>query len=97
MSLSVGALFAVIGNKYIIDATLHESNSFTLVDILHAITLFYMFFVIAVSVYTMKLVQNGKEENAERFNFIAAWVLAIIYLTANAWFVFNAFFSEALI
>ena len=33
--LTVGALFAVIGNKYIIDSALPESTSFTLVDTLH--------------------------------------------------------------
>jgi hypothetical protein len=38
--LSVGSLFAVIGNKYIIDSSLPESTSFTLVDTLHGLTLF---------------------------------------------------------
>jgi hypothetical protein len=37
--LSVGSLFAVIGNKYIIDSSLPESTSFTLVDTLHGLTL----------------------------------------------------------
>src|SRR5450631_879643 len=35
--LSVGSLFAAIGNKYIIDSALPESNSLTLVDILHGL------------------------------------------------------------
>jgi hypothetical protein len=38
--LSVGSLFAVIGNKYIIDSSLPETTSFTLVDTLHGLTLF---------------------------------------------------------
>jgi hypothetical protein len=45
--LSVGSLFAVIGNKYIIDSALPESSSFTLVDLLHGITLFFILAVIA--------------------------------------------------
>lgn len=44
--LSVGALFAVIGNKYIIDSALPESTSFTLVDTLHGLTLFAIFTII---------------------------------------------------
>lgn len=36
--LSVGSVFAVIGNKYIIDSSLPESTSFTLVDTLHGLT-----------------------------------------------------------
>ena len=39
--LSVGSLFAVIGNKYIVDSSLPDSTSFTLVDTLHGLTLFF--------------------------------------------------------
>ena len=41
--LSVGSLFAAIGNKYIIDSALPESTSFTLVDTLHGLTLLFIF------------------------------------------------------
>jgi len=95
LSLSVGALFAVIGNKYIIDSTLPESNSFTLVDSLHAITLFYIFFVIAATVYTMKLLQNGENDKAVKHNRIIGWTLLIIYLALNAWFITNAYFIDS--
>jgi hypothetical protein len=47
--LSVGSIFAVIGNKYIIDSSLPESTSFTLVDTLHGLTLF---FILSVSLRT---------------------------------------------
>src|SRR5262249_50097517 len=53
--LSVGALFAAIGNKYIIDSALPESTTFTLVDALHGLTLFFIFLVIASSAYSLKL------------------------------------------
>ena len=45
-SLSVGALFAVIGNKYIVDASLPETVTFTLVDTLHGITLLFILLII---------------------------------------------------
>ena len=56
--LSVGSLFAVIGNKYIIDSSLPESTSFTLVDTLHGLTLFFIFSVIASTAYSLKLVNT---------------------------------------
>lgn len=97
LSLSVGALFAVIGNKYIIDSALPESNSFTLVDTLHGITLFYVFLVIASSVHTLRLIKGDNPGRAERFNRMARRILLMTYLALNAWFIYNACNSHALV
>src|SRR4029078_8566724 len=48
--LSVGSLFVVIGNKYIIDSALPESTSFTLVDTLHGLTLAFILAVITSTI-----------------------------------------------
>src|SRR5262249_6195651 len=58
--LSVGSLFAVVGNKYIIDSALPESTSFTLVDTLHGVTLFFIIGVIITNAYTLMLKKSGK-------------------------------------
>jgi len=88
--LSVGALFAVIGNKYIIDSALPESTSFTLVDTLHGITLFFIFSVITTTAYSMKLVKNNKAKQANRFDMIIAQVLLVIYIILNIYFISTA-------
>ena len=88
--LSVGALFAVVGNKYIIDSSLPESTSFTLVDTLHGLTLFFIFAVISSTAYTLWMVKRGKEKQANRFDFIAAQVLLIVYVALNIWFISQA-------
>lgn len=88
--LSVGALFAVIGNKYIIDSSLPESSSFTLVDTLHGITLLFIFLVISCTAITLKLVKQEKRKEADRFDFIAAQVLLLLYLAANIYFITKA-------
>ncbi|HKR05826.1 MAG TPA: hypothetical protein VJY62_14420 [Bacteroidia bacterium] len=95
LALSVGSLFAVIGNKYIIDSTLPESNTFTLVDTLHGITLFYIFLVIASSVYTLKLIKGGKPDKAKKYNRITGRILLLVYILLNVWFIYNAYNSEA--
>ena len=60
--LTVGALFAVVGNKYIIESSLPESAIFTLVDELHALTLFFIFCVIISTAYSLKLYKREKKQ-----------------------------------
>lgn len=89
-SLSVGSLFAVIGNKYIIDSSLPETTHFSLVDTLHGITLFVIFIVVAATAIALRLIKNGKMKKAKRFDHIAAFVTAVLYLLANIYFIYHA-------
>jgi hypothetical protein len=86
--LSVGSLFAVIGNKYIIDSALPESTSFTLVDTLHGLTLLFIFCVIAATAYSLRMVKKGKD--VQRFDMIIAQVLLLAYVIANVYFITKA-------
>ena len=88
--LSVGSLFAVIGNKYIVDSSLPESSSFTLVDILHGLTLFMILAIITATAYSLLLVKKGELKKAKRFDMIAAQAVMIVYLVLNAYFILNA-------
>jgi hypothetical protein len=88
--LSVGALFAVIGNKYIIDSSLPDSTTLTLVDTLHGITLFFIFAIITASAYALRLGKKGKIKQANRFDFIAAQILLIVYIILNAYYITRA-------
>ncbi len=89
-NLSVGSLFAVIGNKYVIDSALPESTSFTLVDTLHGLTMFFVFVIVACSAYSLILVKSNKLVEAKRFDKAAAWIILAIYLVLNCWFVYQA-------
>jgi hypothetical protein len=88
--LSVGALFAVIGNKYIIDSSLPESTTFTLVDTLHGLTLFFIFSVIASTAWCLVLVKKGETHKARRLDMIMAQSLLLLYVAANVWFISQA-------
>lgn len=88
--LSVGSLFAVVGNKYIIDSSLPESTSFTLVDTLHGLTLFSIFIVITATAYSLKLVKQNKHKEADRFDMIVAQLLLLVYIILNIWFITQA-------
>ncbi len=88
--LSVGALFAVIGNKYIIDSSLPETKSFTLVDSLHAITLFFIFAIIAATAYSFKLVKENKEKKAHKFDMIVAQLFLLVYAAVNFYLIYKS-------
>ena len=88
--LSVGSLFAVIGNKYIIDSSLPDSTSFTLVDTLHGITLFYILVVIAASAYSLRLIKHNKVQRSIRVDNVMAVVVLATYLLLNAYFIYRA-------
>jgi len=85
--LSVGALFAAVGNKYIIDSLLPESSTFTLVDSLHAFTFISIFVTISLSVYALKLLKEGKLEKANMIDKKGARILLASYLILNAIFI----------
>jgi len=86
--LSVGSLFAVIGNKYIIDSSLPESTSFTLVDTLHGLTLLFILLTIAATAYSLTMVKKGKQ--VKRFDMRIAQVLFAAYVISNLYFILSA-------
>jgi hypothetical protein len=88
--LSVGSLFAVIGNKYIIDSSLPESSSFTLVDTLHGITLFFILVIISSTTYSLLLVKKNKLKQAARFDMTMAQIVLIAYIVLNLYFISKA-------
>jgi len=88
--LSVGALFAVIGNKYVVESSMPEANSFTLVDALHGITLLFIFLGVTTSVYSLKLSKANKLKQANRFDSITGIVFLALYLLINAYLISKA-------
>lgn len=89
-SLSVGALFAVIGNKYIIDSSLPETTSFSLVDTLHGLTLLVIFIVVTSTAISLKFIKQDKMKKARRFDWIVAAFTLLLYLLANIYFIYDA-------
>jgi hypothetical protein len=85
--LSVGSLFAVVGNKYIIDSSLPESSSFTLVDTLHGITLAFILIGVVANAYALRLIKQGKVARSIKFDNMMAWGTFIIYVLLNIWFI----------
>lgn len=88
--LGVGSIFAVIGNKYIIDSALPESSSFTLVDSLHGVTLFFIIAIIGANAFSLKLIKKDNLKKAYRFDTWASIVTLIVYTILNVWLIWGA-------
>jgi len=88
--LSVGSLFAVIGNKYIVDSALPDTAAIGLVDSLHGVTLVFIFAVIGCTAYALKLVKENKLKQANKFDLIAAQVLLALYIILNIYYISQA-------
>ncbi len=89
-ALSVGALFAAVGNKYLIDSLLPESSSFTLVDSLHAITFIAIFFITLLSMYSLKITKKGDMEQAAALDKTASRILLAVYFVLNIFYIIRA-------
>lgn len=88
--LSVGSLFAVVGNKYIIDSSLPDTASFTLVDSLHGITLLYILVGVALNALSLRLIKRNKIQLATRVDNWAAIAFISTYFLLNVWLIWKA-------
>jgi len=82
--IPIGALIAVVGNKYIIEPLLPEASAFTLVDILHIATLAGILLVIFVSTFSLFLHRKmNKKSLSRKIDFYGATLIFIVYALVN--------------
>lgn len=90
--LSVGGIFAAVGNKYIVDSILPESVKFTLVDIIHDLTFVYILITIALSIFSLYKFKKGKENLSRRIDRGSFFTLLITFIILNAYFIIRAIY-----
>lgn len=88
--LSVGGLFAAVGNKYIVDSILPQSTTFTLVDKLHILTYVSMLLCIVFSVISLRIWKNGHEKKSARFDRRAYYLITSVYILINIFLIYSA-------
>lgn len=72
-ALTVGALFAAIANKYIVESLLPESPFFNLVDRLHALTFLSITAIILLSVISLYLHPDTNSQQRNKKHKLLAW------------------------
>ncbi|MEO8087462.1 MAG: hypothetical protein ABI763_11610 [Bacteroidota bacterium] len=88
--LTVGALFAVVGNKYIIESSLPESSLFTLVDWLHGLTLLFIFSIIVSTTIALWMKKKSDFEIAKRIDTNVSLILFIAFVISNVLLIYGA-------
>jgi len=78
-SLAVGALFAAVGNKYIVDSSLPDHTSFTIVDKLHNLTFALIFVSIVFNVVSNATFRKGKAALGKKIDYTAFIFLLVSY------------------
>lgn len=88
--LSVGGLFAAVGNKYIVDSILPQSTTFTLVDKLHILTYLFLLLCIVLSVISLRTWKNGLQLQSARFDRRAYICIVSLYFMINIYLIYQA-------
>lgn len=81
--LPVGALFAAVGNKYIIDSLLPETSSFTLVDSLHTLTFGAVFLTIFVSAFALSAFRKKDITKYRKINKVGGLIVFLSFVFLN--------------
>jgi hypothetical protein len=89
--LTVGGLFAAVGNKYIVDSVLPDSSSPSLADDVHMITFGFILATVLVSVVSMHFHLRQKGHHSKRLDSSARWVLLGLYVFVNMYMVVAAY------
>jgi hypothetical protein len=82
-SLAVGALFAAVGNKYIVDSSLPDHTSFTIVDKIHNMTFALIFMSIVFNVISNAFFRKGKAKMGRQIDYGAFVFLMLAYLAGH--------------
>lgn len=91
--LSVGALFAAVGNKYIVDSIMPETTDFTLVDKIHSVTFMFIFLSVLISVLSLNLYKKEKIQKSKKLDRISFGIITTGYLVLNIYFIVDALHS----
>jgi len=91
--LCVGALFAAIGNKYIVESIVPTSTTNSLMDNVHNLTFIFILLIIVIIVVSLSLFESAdlrKKNLSLRLDRYAFFSILILYCIINAIFIYNA-------
>lgn len=83
--LLVGALFAGVANKYIVDSLLPETTTYTLVDKIHVVAFIFILLNLIITVITYRTDLANKKDLAKRIDRVSFWAILGIFIAFNIW------------
>jgi hypothetical protein len=89
--LLVGALFAAIGNKYIVDGMLPETTMYTLVDKIHVLTFTYILINLIITVVAYRFYATQRIEQARKIDWYSFLFVVSSYIGINVFLIVRSF------
>jgi hypothetical protein len=87
----VGALFAAVANKYVVDSILPETNDYTLVDKIHVLAFIYVLISLIMTVLAYRLFASEKNNLAKKIDWWAFWITSVSFVGINVYLIVKAF------
>lgn len=81
--LSIGGLFAAVGNKYVMDSNIPSTISFSFVDKIHDLTFVFILATLVLSVWSLRIAENGNTAKALSFDRKSAVTVLSLYIITN--------------
>lgn len=88
--MAVGGLFAVVASAFVVASSVPDSGSMTLADRMHLVALGFIFAVLLISAYALRLEVSGREERAFRIDRWSVVILPLLFFGWSAWAVWSA-------
>jgi hypothetical protein len=81
--LSIGGLFASVANKYVVDANIPATISFSFVDMVHFLSFIFIFTTLVISSFSLWLYSHGKVEQSKRLDKWASRIVLLSFIILN--------------
>jgi len=88
--LSIGALFAAVGNMYVVDANVPDSLSFGLIDQIHVVTFFFILLSMMISIRSLHLFETKRINQQIRLDRLSLYIFMGTYFIINFILIGNA-------
>jgi hypothetical protein len=88
--LSIGGLFAAVGNKYVMDNNIPSTIAFSFIDQIHDLTFLFILATLVLSVVSLRIAEKGRVTKAVKFDRFCAWSMLFAYLVMNVLLVVRA-------
>jgi hypothetical protein len=79
--LGVGALFAAVGNKYIVESNVPSTSEVSMLDNLHNLTFVYIFLIIVAAVVSLHLYEKGSEEDKRKSRRLDMYAFVAVFIS----------------
>lgn len=79
--LSVGTLFAAVGNKYTVENSVPSTSEVSMLDNLHNLTFVYIFLIIIATVISLYLYEKGSDADIRKSRRLDMYAFAVIFVS----------------